>query len=55
MSLDYPDRDDWLRVRATKPRKPRYLHISTGFIHTLNPDGTKSIRVARGRTYRKPK
>lgn len=53
MSLDYPNRADWLKIRELPHRKraPRYLHRSTTFVHEMNPDGTKTIRAAKGRTY----
>lgn len=52
MSLDYPNREDWLRVRAT-PRRPnlRWFHVSKGFVIM---DG-KLVWLKKGVTYRKPK
>lgn len=56
---DYENRDDWLAVRATKPKRPlRYLHVSTSQVDrktgqyqfkTLNKGANKRKRAEAAR------
>lgn len=61
MSLDFPNRQEWLRVRATPVKRPaKFIHISTkpAFVTKL-ADGTpfkvqpKGVTFAAGRNAEK--
>lgn len=57
MSLDFPNRKTWLRLRALKPKRPRVLHVSANLI-PIYGDGVFAGKligydVAKGVTYRK--
>ena len=55
MSLDFPNRSDWLKLRQVQPKSPRVLHVSARLIPVTNELGrVVSLQVERpGRTYRK--
>lgn len=44
MSKQYPNRADWLKVRATKSTKPVYTHISAR-LATVPVPGTKQMQT----------
>ena len=58
MSLDYPNRAEWLAVRATPAkRSPRYAHVSVQVAMRRDKHGVMHpVRTPRGqgRTYRRP-
>lgn len=58
MSLDYPNRADWLKVRATPRHRPnRHAHVSVQVGQIRNPETglIENVRTPRGqgRTYRR--
>ena len=58
MSLDYPNREDWLKVRSVAPRPVKYLHVSVevGFFYkNINSSEKTFYRTPKGegKTYRK--
>lgn len=60
MSLNYPNREKWLAVRATPRKLPprRWLHVSRPLVLVRNElTGVFEWRLSpgKGRTYRKPK
>lgn len=48
MSQDFPNREDWLAVRATPRnlRRGKYIHISKPLVHV--PDGKGGIQTLLG-------
>ena len=59
MSLNYPNREDWLKVRCTPRKNPpgRYLHVGTryGWAEIPRPGVPgRFIKMAPGVTYRRP-
>ena len=55
MSTDYPNREDWLRIRNQKQMlpKPRLFHLSAELVCILDP--ARHYIVKRpGNTYRRP-
>lgn len=52
MSLDFPNRARWLRVRCTKPRRGRVFHLSRPLVHQKNLDTCMTeVKLGRGVTY----
>ena len=52
MSLDYPNRADWLAIRRKATQPINYLHVSAKLVTIFNPitNQPKTV-VARGVTY----
>lgn len=58
MSADFPNRDFWLKVRASKSKKRvhKILHFSARIVHIKDPEtGLETRSVAKGTTYRNNK
>lgn len=54
MSLDFPNRNDWLALRNLQPRAPRPVHISARLLPIEKDGRLIGYNVERpGRTYRK--
>jgi hypothetical protein len=57
VSLNYPNREDWLKVRCTPRKNPpgRYLHVSKPIVLQIMPGGAMRpiVDPGPGRTYRK--
>ena len=60
MSLNYPNRDEWLAVRCTPRKAPpgRFVHVSTRYrwlpVNAKYPQGpVRFVAVAPGVTYRR--
>ena len=57
MSADYPNREDWLRIRNQKRMRPRprLFHLSADLVRVVDP-GTQGWHFAvmrPGKTYRR--
>lgn len=53
MSQDYPNRDEWLAVRATHKRPAKYVHISKPIVTIKNPiTGQFETVLGNGNTLR---
>jgi hypothetical protein len=57
MSLNYPNRNDWLKVRCTPRKNPpgRMVHVSKKIVLQILPGGAMRsiVEPGPGRTYRK--
>jgi hypothetical protein len=51
MSKDFPNRTDWLKLRALKPAAGRLLHVSAPLV-TIMDNGKPRTIVGRGTTLR---
>ena len=47
MSLDYPNREDWLVVRNTRPRPGKYIHLASEGALNIGATGRKGRAWAR--------